>query len=263
MVAAISSIHETDRHVEALVNEVVKVFIDLLVASGASTAMIKSAIAKSNESSMESGVPARFTDLGGLLRDCMEVMCTWRREVEFVNSDGEPKLLAISGNPYSFETLCRKSDCRNPSSEILQTLIDFGAVSITEDGCAHSETPTFLLGRASSGGRLATDALLKQIEGFLFCVHRNLRSVAGMGKAKFERACTVTVALELEPIFDQLVRYRGQEFIDSIDEWLERNTRFESPSGRYVELGAGAYYIDLGERVGRKRVPKNRDNYTI
>jgi hypothetical protein len=256
MVAAISSIHETDRHVEVLVNEVVQLFTDLLAASGASMGMIKGAMAKSIESTMESGVPVRLTDLGGILRDCMEVMCTWRREVEFVNSDGEPKPLTISENLYSFETLCRKSECRNPSTEILQTLIDFGAVSITEDGYARSETPTFLLGRASCGGRLATDALLKQIEGFLSCVHRNLRSIAGMGKSKFERACTVTVAQELEPIFDQLVRSRGQEFIDSIDEWLERNTRFESPSGRYVELGAGAYYVDLGERLGRKRTPQ-------
>jgi hypothetical protein len=218
--------------------------------------MIKSAMVKSIESSMEGDVPARFTDLGGLLRDCMEVMCTWRREIEFVNSDGEPRLLPISADSYSFEMLCRKSGCRNPTCEILKTLIDFGAVSITDEGYAHSETPTFLLGRPSSGGRLATDALLKQIEGFLYCVHRNLRSIAGIGKAKFERACTVTVAQELEPIFDQLVRSRGQEFIDSIDEWLERNTKFESPSGRYVELGAGAYYIDLGERSGRKRTSR-------
>ena len=80
-----------------------------------------------------------------------------------------------------------------------------------------------------------------------------LLSVSGNGRPRFERACTVTVALELEPIFDRLVRNRGQEFIDSIDEWLERNTRVESPSGRYVELGAGAYFVDLGERAGRKR----------
>jgi hypothetical protein len=59
--------------------------------------------------------------------------------------------------------------------------------------------------------------------------------------------------MELEPILDRLVRSRGQEFIDSIDEWLERNTKVESPSGRYVELGAGAYLVNLGERSGRKR----------
>jgi hypothetical protein len=61
----------------------------------------------------------------------------------------------------------------------------------------------------------------------------------------------VTVARELEPVFSQLVRQRGQEFIDSIDEWLERNTKYASPSGRYMELGAGAYYIDHGERKRR------------
>ena len=108
------------------------------------------------------------------------------------------------------------------------------------NGLIQSETPTFILGRAVSGGRLATDGLLKQLEGFLLCIHRNVRSVSGDGVPRFERACTVTVAIELEPIFAQLVRSRGQEFIDSIDEWLERNTRFESPSERYIELGRGS-----------------------
>jgi hypothetical protein len=59
----------------------------------------------------------------------------------------------------------------------------------------------------------------------------------------------VSVAIELEPIFDQLVRDRGQVFVDSVDEWLERHAGRESASGRYRELGAGAYFIDLGDRT--------------
>jgi ribose 1,5-bisphosphokinase PhnN len=96
---------------------------------------------------------------------------------------------------------------------------------------------------------LATDGLLKQLEGYLQTVHNNVCSISGEGKSRFERACTVAVAIELEPIFDRLVRSRGQEFIDSIDEWLERNAKHESASGTYVELGAGAYFVDLGTRL--------------
>jgi len=108
-----------------------------------------------------------------------------------------------------------------------------------------------LLGRAHDGGRLAVDGVLKQLQGFLQVMHRNVCSVSGVKKSRFERACTVSVAIELEVIFDRLVRTRGQEFIDSIDEWLERNAKRESATGRYVELGAGVYFIDLGERAGR------------
>ena len=253
MVTAISSIHESERCGQLLLNEVVQLFTDLLIASGATIPMIKHAMNFSVESAVETSSSTTFTDLGALLRDCMEVMCTWRRDIELVDSAGEPIPLSRLHGRESFESLCEKANCRNASPEILKALLDFGAVAICDDGRIRSETPTFLLGRAYSGGRLATDGLLKQLEGFLKCVHQNVCSVSGKGKSRFERACTVTVALELEPIFDRLVRNRGQEFIDSIDEWLERNTKIESPSGRYVELGAGAYFVDFGERLERKR----------
>lgn len=252
MVAEVSSIHESDSHGQALLNEVVQLFTDLLNASGASMPMINTAMERALKNSSESKASTRFMDLGSLLRDCMEVMCRWRRDVELVDSDGDPIALPLNSSKVSFEILCTKAQCRWPAVEILEALLEFGAVSRSADGLIRSETPTFILGRALSGGRLATDGLLKQLEGFLCCIHRNVRSVSGDGEPKFERACTVTVARELEPVFAALVRSRGQEFIDSIDEWLERNTKLESPSGRYVELGAGAYFIDHGPRQIRK-----------
>jgi hypothetical protein len=253
MRAANSSIHETEYHGQVLLNEVVQLFTDLLIASGASTAMIKCAMESSVQGVSENCASTRFTDLGSLLRDCMEVMCTWRRDVDLVDSAGEPIELPIATGALNFDILCKKANCRQPANKILHSLVEFGAVSISASGLVKSETPTFILGRASFGGRLATDALLKHLEGFLHCVHRNVRSVGGAGKPKFERACTVTVAAELEPIFDRLVSRRGQEFIDSIDEWLERNVEVDSPTARYIELGAGAYYVDFGERLGRKK----------
>jgi hypothetical protein len=44
MVAANSSIYESEYHRQVLLNEVVKVFTELLIASGATISMIKSAM---------------------------------------------------------------------------------------------------------------------------------------------------------------------------------------------------------------------------
>jgi len=253
MVAAISSIHESSKHGQALLDEVVQLFADLLVAGGATATMIEVSVRNSLEGISADYAPTRFTVLGSLLRDCMEVMCAWRREIDFTDAEGAPKALQMSAANECFEKLCTRSKCRQPATEILRVLVEFGAVSIGRDGEIRSETPTFILGRASKGGRLATDALLKHLEGFLRCVHRNVRSVSGEGRPRFERACTVTVASELEPVFDQLVRRRGQEFIDCIDEWLERHSRFDSPSNQYVELGVGAYFVDFGEQRATNR----------
>lgn len=252
MLTPISSIHESDNSGQALLNEVVQHFTDLLVASGATLPMIESAMHQSLARGSREHSSTKFTVLGSLLRDCMEVMCLWRRDPEFTDPDGGPRALVLSAGTSSFVSLCHKAACRQPPTEILRALVDFGAVAVRSDGCIQSETPTFILGRASFGGCLATDALLKHLEGFLLCVHRNVRSVSGEGKPRFERACTVTIAAELEPIFDQLVRRRGQEFIDAIDEWLERRARQDSPTGTYIELGAGAYYVDFGQRQARK-----------
>jgi Family of unknown function (DUF6502) len=251
MNAAALKFIDRDRHGQALLDDVVRLFTDLLIASGATLTMIDVAMSKAVAGSNERQSTTTFTELGALLRDCMEVMCAWRRDVALVGNDGEPTPLEVSAGKKSFEALCSNVGCKHPPSEILKVLLDFGAVSISADGRVVSETPTFLLGRAASGGRLATDGLLKQLEGYLHAVHHNVCSVSGKGKPKFERACTVAVAIELEPIFDRLVRTRGQEFIDSIDEWLERNAKHESASGTYVELGAGAYFVDLGVRPAR------------
>ncbi len=260
MAVPISSIHESTEHGQELLDEVVQLFTDLLVASGATVPMIQLAMRKSTQGNSIESCSTSYTVLGALLRDCMEVMCAWRRDVEFTDTDGAPMPLQVVSHECSFESLCKKYNCRQPASEILRALVEFGAVTVDSDGRVRSKTPTFILGHASMGGKLATDALLKHLEGFLRCVHRNVRSVSGDGRPHFERACTVTVARELEPIFDQLVRRRGQEFIDSIDEWLERNASLESPTGHYVELGAGAYFVDFGEWQGRNRVGASKES---
>jgi hypothetical protein len=237
-----------ERHGQRLLNDVVRLFIDLVAAGGATQPMIEQAVKIATASPAQQGDSTVFTELGTLQRDCMEVMCTWRRDASFLDEEGLPLPLYQNSGPRSFSELCRRAGCKHRIDQVLNALVDFGAVTICSDGAVVSETPTFLLGRAASVGRLATDGLLKQLEGYLGVVHRNVCSVRGEKPSRFERACTVSVAAELEPIFDRLVRERGQVFIDSIDEWLERHRRHESPSGAYCDLGAGVYYINLGAR---------------
>lgn len=240
-----------ERQGQSLLNDVVRLFLDLMAAGGATQPMIDQAVKVATGRPVQDCGSTVFTELGDLQRDCMEVMCTWRRDTSLLDSDGMPLPLTQNSGPHSIGELCARAGCKHGPDRVLKALIDFGAVSIRNDGTIVSETPTFLLGRAATVGRLATDGLLKQLEGYLKVVHRNVCSVRGVQPPRFERACTVSVAVELEPIFDQLVRERGQVFVDSVDEWLERHRRDRSPSGRYLELGAGVYFIDLGERFER------------
>ncbi len=238
---------------QELLDDVVLLFAELLGASGATPQMIGHAMSNALANLAETKSQAKFTELGSLLRDCMEVMCAWRRDPRLVDDQGEPLKLQQSTGAMSFQELCAMTGSTHDWHDVLAALLDFGAVALDDDKFIVSKTPTFLLTRADAGGRLATDGLLKQLEGYLRVLHRNVLSVSGSDRPRFERACTVSVAVELEPIFDQVVRSRGQAFVDSIDEWLERNAKRQSASGRYVELGVGAYFIHLGERARRSR----------
>ena len=233
-----------------LICTVMDLFVDLLVASGARVETIRQAAEEATSRASSKNQVVSCSHLGPVLRDCMEVMCAWRRHAEFVNSMGEPLPLDQGPGSSSFSSLCRKARCKSDEETILQTLLEFGAVSMDDAKRVVSSTPTFLAGN-SAAGLLAVDGVVHQLAGFLQVVHRNVCSVTGAGSTRFERACSVKVAAELEPVFDQLVRGRGQEFIDSIDEWLERNAKYVSPSGSYVEMGAGAYFINFEHSLAR------------
>ncbi|MGH9932580.1 MAG: hypothetical protein ACREA9_25535, partial [Pyrinomonadaceae bacterium] len=164
---------------QELVDDVVRQFVDLLVAGGSNVRAIRTATTKAIANSVEPTSAATFTELGEIQRDCMEVMCTWRREVKFTNEQGNPKPLQQGVGAESFAALCDRAGCKNDAASVFKTLLDFGAISIDGDDKVVPETPTFLLGRAHAGGRLAVDGVLKQLGGFLQVVHRNVCSVSG------------------------------------------------------------------------------------
>lgn len=232
---------------QALVDDVVGLFVDLIVAGGTSAESVRESIKKSLNRISKASSTITYLEIGAIQRDCMEVMCAWRREPLFVDESGEPKALKKFAGKVSFRQLCKSAGCNRPWSEVLKVLRDFDAVTLTPEELVVSRTPTFL-SRSLSGGRLAKDVVLRQLEGYLRVVHGNVCEISCDRRLRFERACSVTVAAELEPVFEELVRSRGQEFVDAVDEWLERNSRRKSAIGKYVELGAGAYFIDLGTR---------------
>jgi hypothetical protein len=93
---------------------------------------------------------------------------------------------------------------------------------------------------------VAPDGVLKQLTGFVRVLEHNLLRVPHGERPRFERACSVRVASELMPIFEQYLAERAQVFVDSIDEWLERQRVVPSKSGVTTEIGAGAYFLSTG-----------------
>ena len=236
----------SDAGIEEVLAEVLRPLTNLLIQSGIPEPILAAGLdqvrAEINLRGRD-GVPLR---LGSKQRDCMELMCLWRRSQEFLGEDGLPAILPFDGTTGSFTKLCQMVSLIRSPIEFRETLTEFGAVRVLDDGSVSAHTPTFLLANPGQAGPMAADGVLKQLAGFLRVVEYNVRhSILGR-KRRFERTCTVVLAEEYVPIFERAVRERGQVFIDVLDEWLERHREAESPSGRYVEVGAGAYFVDLG-----------------
>lgn len=232
---------------DRLLDAVLLPLMRLLTAGGFSHGDILGSFERSLPDSQRvtSGVPS--INLGLQLRDCMEVMCIWRRDPRYLSIDGAPSSLKIRGDGVSFAGLCATAASRTEADLLLETLLAFDAVRIVDGDRVEATTPTFIVGARRSGEMLALDGILKQLAGFLRTIEHNVSARDRPNwRPRFERACTVTIANELVPIFEQTVSVRGQEFIDGLDEWLERHRGHSSPTGTYVEVGTGAYFVELG-----------------
>ncbi len=230
---------------DPLVDEVLEKFSTLLAVLGVSPDYALVRIMQSLSGAALSGPSQNSIDLGQVRRDCMEVLCVWRRDPVFQDETGLPRPLTATGTDVSFEYLCHVAGAKTNHQTILEVLQKFGAVTVDDQGAVTPNTPTFLVVSTDGDSLLARDGVLKQLVGFLGVLEHNVCSTATRTRPRFERSCSVRVAEELVPIFELFVAERGQQFVDSIDEWLERKRSVTCESGRLVEVGAGAYFLEL------------------
>jgi hypothetical protein len=219
----------SDATIEELLAEVLRPLLGLLIQSGIPTSVLADGLSQSRKELEDTGGSGTPLSLGSKQRECMELLCIWRRNQEFLGNDGHPMALPISGSSGSFSRLCHFVSAIRPAEEFLETLCEFEAVRILPDGKIYPNTPTFLLANPRRDGAMAADGVLKQLAGFLRVIEYNVRQSLRGRKRRFERACTVVIAQEYVPIFERIVGERGQVFIDGLDEWLERHRSMQSP----------------------------------
>jgi hypothetical protein len=229
-----------------LVPEILKGIVDILLACGISRDEIYSELMGVLDGSQQTPSDDGSRQLGSMQRVCMELICVWRRDPKYLAADGRPAVLPYDGQEPSFRGLCEQVSAGSDPDHLLLILTEFGAVRRQGDGRICADTPTFLLCGSKERRAVAVDGVLKQLAGFVRAIEFNTRQATIGGRTRFERSCTVTVAAELLPVFERAVRDRGQLFVDVLDEWLERHRGTKSASGTYVEIGAGAYFVDLG-----------------
>lgn len=229
-----------------------KTFVNILNSCGLSSEEVLKLTQDAADELGEGGAIQKVSSSAGEHLACTDVVFAWRHALRFLDDLGGPRRLARSGSGGSFDDLVHSAAPGHDSGAMLDYLVGLGAIRCLPDGSCELITESVLACSGTNGGKVASEVVLLHLQGFLGSVEYNLRSKIGNEAGKFERACYSRIPAELAPIFEKLVESRGQNFVDSVDEWLVRH-RVEgaSPSGGAL-VGAGAYVF---VRSGDNRAP--------
>lgn len=171
---------------------------------------------------------------------CTDVVFLWRREPAFLDGSGRPKVLPRHGATGSFDQLTSLAASGHDSESILQYLTALGAVALRKDGYVELTAESVLACTGSRASTIAPRTILAHLSGFLGSVEYNLCVKRDVSSGRFERACYASIPRSLVPVLQRLVENRGQNFVDSVDEWLVRH-RDRTDASSLVQVGAGAY----------------------
>jgi acetolactate synthase regulatory subunit len=177
---------------------------------------------------------------------CCDVVLKWRRDCDFLDGDGAPRMLSMNGESQSFASLVRLSAPGEDPQTMFATLSELGVVRMTDDKLIELISESVVTCSGQDGLAVAGECVLEHICGFLGSVEFNVFDKPSRSKGRFERACYATVPIELVPVIQHLVSSRGQDFVDVIDEWLARRCvkptdAGSNESGPSLLVGAGAY----------------------
>jgi len=168
------------------------------------------------------------------------VFC-WRRSPPFIDAQGRPKKLRLSGTNDSFDELVRQTAPNVSSSLLFSYLEQLGIVRRDKEGFVVLLADSVLACSSGEHRMIATSTVLTHIQAFLSAVEYNLLDRCASKSPRFERACYGRIPSELVPILERLIEVRGQNFIDSVDEWLDRHRAVEDDGQSVWLAGAGAY----------------------
>lgn len=230
------SASESELSAASLVERLVRI----LCACGVDHTFIMDQVRNSLESNSTMDRPRTIATSDGMhLRAC-QVVFRWRRDKRFLNQDASPALLNRGNQAPSFDDLVHIVLPNEDPESMLDYMLGLEAVGLRDEKIELLvESVLTCTGKAGSG--LAAGAVLSHVNNYLRSVEFNLLEKPSAAKGRFERACYVSIPLKLVPIFERFMDTRGQDFIDVIDEWLERHRTSLELVGPRATVGAGAY----------------------
>jgi len=172
------------------------------------------------------------------------VISAWRREREFLDADGNPSTLSITGPWATFSEIVRRYSGDVPVRAILDELLRIGAVEQLDNGKISLLAKAYIpeINEADKLHILGTD-----VAHLITTIDHNLKSDS-KEKSRLQRKVAYdNLPDEVLPAFRKLSSKRAQNLLENLDKWLAKQDRDINPAvqgtGRNI-AGLGIYYFE-------------------
>jgi hypothetical protein len=186
---------------------------------------------------------AEAEDAGEGYNRAARVLTAWARDVDFVDADGQPRVLEFSEGEASFAALVKRYSGDMPVRAVLDELVRVGAVRRRDD------KRLALVQRAYVPQRSAPDKLAilgHDVADLISTIDHNIEHGAAdprfQRKLMYHRMDTATL-----PAFRRLSAERAQALLEELDRWLAAHdtvTPTDAPEPSRARVGLGIYYFE-------------------
>ena len=172
------------------------------------------------------------------------VLQGWSQDPAYLGPYGLPLEIPFEGDGISFEQLVLRYADEAPPRLLLEELVRVGAAIATDDGYVRLINRTYL---PTPLDPMGLERLGNVVNYFIDTVDFNLQKKQ-QGKGRFERYAITVEGLSPSDFdaFDQLVREKGQELLEILDDWLgqhEIKGGHRLPPEESIRTGVGIFHF--------------------
>jgi hypothetical protein len=187
--------------------------------------------------------PPEETAFGEQYNRAARVIAAWRRERDYTDPDGNPRVLSAHGQGHTFAELVRKFSGDLPYRAVLDELVSAGTVERVEEDSVKLLNRSYVPGDDEN---MKLHILGTDVGHLASTIDHNLK--ADPSGRFFQRKVSYdNLPKEVLPVFHELAAKAAQKLLEDLDRWLADHDRDTHPdvdgTGRYGS-GLGVYYFE-------------------
>jgi hypothetical protein len=171
-----------------------------------------------------------------------ELIAVWTREGRFLDSNGRPRSLALSG-PNGFSALARLATPGTSPQSILRVLIRYRNVRRLSSGKIQLVSPFF---HATTDRKMAFEPMVLFLNDATSTITRILRNPNDSNDPEpfWRKVETVCVSKSAAKQFAEYARERSLLFLEEMDDWLRAHaSRRASGVRKQARVGLGLFSV--------------------